>query len=157
MDQKFKSGHRTRLQLDPGSPFHNNNKRSTSLPYPKRITIIPNVHFSGVLAGEFHRPALAEGHDQGPTPHALVRHPVDLLQEAQRQPKMRNRQGKYFLNFPRILRVLKLRVEHCEIVKMFRVKMPLFATPPILEEAQRGSFKRGSCTVLDSVISRFFL
>ena len=51
--------------------------------------------FSGVLAGEFHRPALAEGHDQGPILHALVRHPADLLHEAQRLPKMRKHLGKY--------------------------------------------------------------
>ena len=54
-----------------------------------------NIRFSGVLAGEFHQPALAEGHDQGPIPHALVRHPADLLHEAQRLPKMRKHLGKY--------------------------------------------------------------
>ena len=58
--------------------------------------------FSGVLAGEFHRPALAEGHDQGPILHALVRHPADLLHEAQRLPKMRKHLGKYFFWISRV-------------------------------------------------------
>jgi hypothetical protein len=55
---------------------------------------------SGVLAGEFHRPALAEGHDQGPILHALVRHPADLLHEAQRLPKMRKHLGTRPRLFP---------------------------------------------------------
>jgi hypothetical protein len=57
-------------------------------------------NFSGVLAGEFHRPALAEGHDQGPILHALVRHPADLLHEAQRLLKMRKHLGTHPRLFP---------------------------------------------------------
>jgi len=55
---------------------------------------------SGVLAGESHRPVLAEGQDQGPIPHALVRHPADLLHGAQLLPKTRNHQGTRPRLFP---------------------------------------------------------